>query len=316
MINLLYCGNYKVFDGVLISLLSAVKHTKESVHTYLLTMDLSDIDENFKPISEAQRKFLEDMVKEKNANNSVKLIDITSLYKKSMLNSKNLRNHFTPYAQLRLFADIVPEIPDKIIYLDTDTIVNSNLRELYYIDIHSYELACVKDLYNWLNPNRWKVKKYFNSGVLLLNMKAIRKSKLFTKAREMVATKKMISPDQDALNFIVKKKLMLPEKFNAKDKYYENIVVHHFCNVRKKGNFFFRVKPWMVDLVKEKMNAYDSLLDEYLERKKAYEEKHEKKQKTKEEKKFVEIKKQEPAKKEPKPKKEKPEKPKKDTTIG
>ena len=158
MINLLYCGNYKVFDGVLISLLSAVKHTKESVHTYLLTMDLSDIDENFKPISEAQRKFLEDMVKEKNANNSVKLIDITSLYKKSMLNSKNLRNHFTPYAQLRLFADIVPEIPDKIIYLDTDTIVNSNLRELYYIDIHSYELACVKDLYNWLNPNRWKVK--------------------------------------------------------------------------------------------------------------------------------------------------------------
>ena len=271
MINLLYCGNYKVFDGVLISLLSAVKHTKESVHTYLLTMDLSDIDENFKPISEAQRKFLEDMVKEKNANNSVKLIDITSLYKKSMLTSKNLRNHFTPSAQLRLFADIVPEIPDKIIYLDTDTIVNSNLRELYYIDIHSYELACVKDLYNWLNPNRWKVKKYFNSGVLLLNMKAIRKSKLFTKAREMVATKKMISPDQDALNFIVKKKLMLPEKFNAKDKYYENIVVHHLCNVRKKGNFFFRVKPWMVDLVKEKMNAYDALLDEYLERNAAFE---------------------------------------------
>ena len=131
MINLLYCGNYKIFDGLMISLLSAVKHTKESVHTYLLTMDLSDIDENFKPFSEEQRKFLEDMVKEKNKNNSVKLIDITSLYKKSMLNSKNLRNHFTPYAQLRLFADIVPEIPDKIIYLDTDTIVNSNLRELY-----------------------------------------------------------------------------------------------------------------------------------------------------------------------------------------
>jgi len=57
MINLLYCGNYKVFDGVLISLLSAVKHTKEAVHTYLLTMDLSDIDENFKPISEEQRTY-------------------------------------------------------------------------------------------------------------------------------------------------------------------------------------------------------------------------------------------------------------------
>lgn len=312
MINLLYCGNYKVFDGVLISLLSAVKQTKEAVHTYLLTMDLSDVDENFKPISEEQRKYLENMVKEKNASNSVKLIDITTLYKKSMLNSKNLRNHFTPYAQLRLFADIVPEIPDKIIYLDTDTIVNSNLRQLYYIDVNNYELACVKDLYNWLNPNRWKVRGYFNSGVLLLNMKMIRKTKLFTKARQMVATKKMISPDQDALNFIVKKKLMLPEKFNSKDKYYDEIVVHHFCNVRKKGNFFFRVKPWMVDLVKQKMNAYDSLLDEYLERKKAFEETQEKKKAPKKEK-HVEINKNEPEKKEPNPKKEKTEK---DTTIG
>lgn len=312
MINLLYCGNYKVFDGVLISLLSAVKQTKEAVHTYLLTMDLSDVDENFKPISEEQRKYLENMVKEKNASNSVKLIDITTLYKKSMLNSKNLRNHFTPYAQLRLFADIVPEIPDKIIYLDTDTIVNSNLRQLYYIDVNNYELACVKDLYNWLNPNRWKVRGYFNSGVLLLNMKMIRKTKLFTKARQMVATKKMISPDQDALNFIVKKKLMLPEKFNSKDKYYDEIVVHHFCNVRKKGNFFFRVKPWMVDLVKQKMNAYDSLLDEYLERKKAFEETQEKKKAPKKEK-HVEINKNEPEKKEPKPEKEKAEK---DTTIG
>ncbi len=283
MINLLYCGNYKVFDGVLISLLSAVKHTREAVHTYLLTMDLSDIDDKFQPISEQQRQYLEAMVQEKNKSNTVKLIDITDIYKKSMLNSKNIRNHFTPYAQLRLFADIIPEIPDKIIYLDTDTIVNSNLRELFYIDINSYELACVKDLYNWLNPNRWKVKKYFNSGVLLLNMKAIRKSKLFTKAREMVATKRMISPDQDALNFLVKRKLMLPEKFNAKDKYYEDIVVHHFCNVRKKGNFFFRVKPWMVEFVKEKMDAYDSLLDEYLERKKTFEELQEKQKKTKKE---------------------------------
>lgn len=271
MINLLYGGNDKVFDGVLISLLSAVKNTKEAVHTYLLTMDLSDIDEKFQPISEAQRKYLEDMVKEKNESNTVKLIDITDIYKSSMLNSKNLKNHFTPYAQLRLFADIIPEIPDKIIYLDTDTIVNGNLRELNNIDIKNYELACVDDLYNWLNPNRWKVRHYFNSGVLLLNMKAIRKTKLFTKAREMVATKKMISPDQDALNFLVQKKLVLPERFNAKDKYYEDIVVHHFCNVRKKGNFFFRVKPWMVDLVKEKMSAYNSLLDEYLERKAAFE---------------------------------------------
>ena len=273
MINLLYGGNDKVFDGLMISLLSASKNTKDTIRAYVLTMDLSDVNEKYQPLNEQHRKYLEDMLKEKNPDSTVTLIDITDIYKSSMLNSKNLKNHFTPFAQLRLFADMIPEIPYKIIYLDTDTVVNGDLKELFKIDITNYELAAVKDLYNWLNPNRWKVKKYFNSGVLLLNMKEIRKTKLFKKSRELVANKKMISPDQDALNFLVQKKLMLPEKFNAKDKYYKEIIVHHFCNVRRKHHFFFRVKPWMVDLVKEKMSAYNDLLDEYLERKKTFEEK-------------------------------------------
>lgn len=273
MINLLYCGNDKVFDGLMISLLSAAKNTKEPLRAYVLTMNLSDINEKYQPLTEQHRKYLENMIREYNSQSSVVLLDITDIYKSSMLNSKNLKNHFTPYAQLRLFADLLHEIPVKIIYLDTDTIVNGDIKELYKISVADYELACVDDLYNWLNPYRWKVKHYFNSGVLLLNMKAIRRTKLFKNARELVANKKMISPDQDALNFLVKKKLVLPERFNAKDRYYKEIIVHHFCNVRRKHHFFFRVKPWMVDLVKEKMSAYNELLDEYLERKKNFEEK-------------------------------------------
>ena len=273
MINLLYGGNDRAFDGLMISLLSASKNTKESINTYVLTMDLSDVDTKYQPLTEKHRKCLEDMIKKQNSESSVTLIDITDIYKSSMLNSKNLKNHFTPYAQLRLFADMIPEIPEKIIYLDIDTIVNGDLNELFKIDISEHELACVDDLYNWLNPYRWRVRHYFNSGVLLLNMKEIRKTNLFKNSRELVANKKMISPDQDALNFLVKRKLILPEKFNAKDKYYKEIIVHHFCNVRKKHHFFFRVKPWMVDLVKEKMTAYNDLLDEYLERKKKFKEK-------------------------------------------
>lgn len=274
MINLLYCGNDKVFDGLLISLLSASKNTKDTIHAYVLTMDLSDIDAKYQPITEKHRTFIENVIKKYNENNAITLIDITTMYKESMLNSKNLKNHFTPYAQLRLFADMIDEIPYKIIYLDTDTIVNGDLKEMFKIDVTNYELASVDDLYNWLNPYRWKVRHYFNSGVLLLNMKKIRKTKLFKKSRELVANKKMISPDQDALNFLVKDKLVLPEKFNAKDKYYKEIIVHHFCNVRKKGNFFFRVKPWHVELVKQKMDAYNDLLDEYLTLKKEFEEKY------------------------------------------
>ena len=269
MINLLYAGNEKVFDGLLISLLSITKHTKDPLNVYCLTMDLTDRDERFKPISEEQIKFIEKILKETNAESKIKLLDLKELFLKELGNSKNLGTHFTPYTMLRLLADEVKEIPDKVIYLDTDTVINSDINQLWNVDVESYELACVKDLYNWASPSRWGTKDYFNAGVILFNMKMCRETGLFVKARDLVNNKKLMYVDQDALNKSVTKKLMLPEKFNSKDKYYPEIVVHHFCNVREGkikfiGKWWNRIKPWHVELVKAKMSAYNDLLDEYL----------------------------------------------------
>ena len=66
MINLMFCGNSKVFDGMIISLLSIAKHTKEALNVFILTMDLRSIDENYKPVNENQVKILEKIVKDKN----------------------------------------------------------------------------------------------------------------------------------------------------------------------------------------------------------------------------------------------------------
>lgn len=271
MINLLYCGNEKVFDGLLISLLSITKHTTDTLNVYCFTMDLSDKDERYVPINQKQVDYIEKMLKEVNNDSKITLIDLREQFVAELGNSKNLGTHFTPYTMLRLLADKVDILPDKIIYLDTDTIINSDLNQLWDIDVTNYEFACVKDIYNWASPSRWSIKNYFNAGVLLFNMKLCKETKLFEKARELVNNKKLLYVDQDALNRSVTKKLMLPTRFNAKDKYYPEIVVHHFCNVRKNGNFFKRIKPWHVDLVKTKMSAYDDLLDEYLELKKQFE---------------------------------------------
>lgn len=270
MINLLFAGNNKVFDGMLISLLSITKHTKEKINAYCLTMDLREVNPKFIPISNAQAMFLEQILKEGNEENTLELIDLTDMFKAEMLDSVNIGSHFTPYSMLRLFADKVPQIPDKIIYLDTDTIINNNLALLYNVDIENFELACVKDLYNWASPSRWGIRNYFNAGVLLLNMKKIRETGMFERARKLCHDKKMLYMDQDALNKTVKYKKILPEKFNSKDKYYPEIVVHHFCNVRKNNNFFYRIKPWETDLVKTKMSAYNDILDKFEEKKKEF----------------------------------------------
>ena len=274
-INVLFAGNEKVFNGMIITLLSMTKHTKCKINAYCLTMDLRDVNEKFIPINEKQRAFLEKILTNTNKESSLKLLDLSDLFRKEMINSVNIGSHFTPYSMLRLFADLIPEIPDKIIYLDTDTIINNNLEKLWDIDIENYELGAVTDIYNWASPSRWFKRFYFNAGVLLLNMKKIRETGMFVKTRDLCLNKKMLYMDQDALNRSVKSVKKLPVIFNSKDKYYDEIVVHHFCNVREGkvkfiGKWWHRIKPWEVDFVKQKMSAYNDILDKYLELKNSY----------------------------------------------
>ena len=84
----------------------------------------------------------------------------------------NKLNRYTPYALLRLYADMMDEIPDKGLYVDTDVVFAQDVNKLYSIDVSDVELAGVKDYYGHIFIGR----EYMNSGVLLLNMKKIRKS--------------------------------------------------------------------------------------------------------------------------------------------
>ena len=257
MITILYAGNYKAADGILISLLSMVKHTDAPLNVICLTMDLSEMNENFRPISKSFSAYMDGILKSKNPNSKFTAADMTEEFKKNLSNSVNLNNRFTPYTMLRLLADKM-DLPDKFIYLDADTVINRDISLLFDIDLEDNELGVVKDAYT-LNP------KYFNAGVLLVNFNACKKSALFERAREIVNNKRLLYIDQTALNKVCSKRIMLSDIFNSKNVYYPDIVVHHFCDVRKY--FFHRIKPWEVDLVKEKTDVYNDVLDDYSLRK-------------------------------------------------
>ncbi|MCR4697983.1 MAG: lipopolysaccharide biosynthesis protein, partial [Bacilli bacterium] len=83
MINLLYCGNSKVFDGIVTSLLSILKRSsKDSYRVYLFTMDVTRIKEDYTPVSDDLISFLNKMVKEYNPESEVIKVDVTSFYEK------------------------------------------------------------------------------------------------------------------------------------------------------------------------------------------------------------------------------------------
>lgn len=270
IINILYCGNDNAFDGMLIGALSIAKHTAFPINMFVLTMDLTDIDQNHKPITRHHADFLEAVLREKNDSSSVTLIDITDIFRSEMIGSPNMNSFYTPYCLLRLFADEVSGLPDKLLYLDTDIIINGDIIDLYSIDIGSYEMGAVEDyLGKW-----FKHRGYINSGVLLLNLPTLRETGLFKKTRECCATKKMWFPDQDSLNSLVSKKLMLPTRYNAQRRMDKDTLVRHFSKSIRLWPYYhtINVKPWEIDRVHKLLKLYDfdDILDDYQKRIEAF----------------------------------------------
>lgn len=203
MISLLYCGNDKVFRGLLISLLSVASHTRESLDVHLLTMDLTDKNPAFRPITEDQSAFLEKALREKHPESRITRYDIRKMFLSEMKDSPNLDSVYTPYTLLRLFSDLLP-LPKRVLYLDTDTAAIGDIRPLFEYDMKDCEYAGALDYLGkvFINP------RYINAGVLLLDLEKIRQTGFFREARSLVAEKKLPFPDQDAVNRAGKEEML------------------------------------------------------------------------------------------------------------
>ena len=266
MINILFAGNDGVFDGMLTSALSIFKRSKldEGVTFYVLTMDVSHLKESYVPISDKKIAFFENVIKGYNKENRVLKIDVTDLYKKEFAGCPNESAYCSPYTLIRLFADEIPEIPDKILYLDVDVMFNRDIHLLYDTDVEGYEYAAARDHYGkyMINPN------YVNAGVLLFNMKEMRRTGIFAKARELIKTKKLVFADQSALIRSTTKKKMLPQRFNDQKFLHKHTVVRHFS----KRLFWLpyphteNIKQWQIGRVHQKFGYYvfDDIFFEYI----------------------------------------------------
>lgn len=266
MVNILFCGNIGVFDGMLTTALSLVKRTesKEPFCFHLFTMDVSHLKDNYVPITANQVAFFERTVKSYNPENQVKLFDVTDLYMQHFSGCPNEGAYCSPYTLIRLFADLIDGIPDKLLYLDIDLLFQRDVHLLYDIDINGYEYAAARDHYGKyiLNPN------YINAGVILFNMKECRKTGLFEKARAWIKRKKLTFADQSAIIRSTTRKKMLAQRFNDQKFLHPHTVVRHFS----KRLFYLpyphtdNIKQWHVERVHKVFgyHQFDDILNEYL----------------------------------------------------
>lgn len=272
MIDVIYAGNDLMFDGVLLSTLSMVRRTKEDIHVHFFTMDFSYKNPKYKAFRESQAKFIEKELRKFNPNFKFSIIDCTEKYNELLANNKNEKPVYSPYCTLRLLADQYDELQGKIIYLDIDTMVYNDIKELYDIDMNNLEFRASHDYMGRF----WIKHDYFNSGILLLNMDEIRKSKLLEKSRHLVKTKKMYFTDQTALYKSKTKFAFFPNeyRFNEQRKVKPDTVVKHFCKGVRYFPLFniYNVKQWEIDKVQNylKIHEFDEDFEIYKDIKSRY----------------------------------------------
>ena len=275
MIHICFSGNDRMFTGLLMSISSLLLTTKEPMTIYLFTGDFTPVNEKFKPLTEEMRLYFDKLVKLYNEQSSVQIIDF-SMYLDDFLHSTNKKSQFTIYTLLRLYIDLMPiKLPEKLLYLDVDTMAYKDINLLYSIDLKGNTIAAVVDAVG----RKWINKDYCNAGVLLLDTVKIKESGKFKICREMCRKKHMFMPDQTAINRTFRKEILrIDNRFNEQQYLKEDTVVRHYCAIFKILPYvhFIKTKPWSpIDKFHKERGEYqfDDTINYSYELKKLFEEK-------------------------------------------
>lgn len=132
-------------------------------------------------------------------------------------------DHVSIATYYRLLAPVLlPSDIDKILYLDCDMIINSDITDLYNVDIDGYPIAMSLDeaffedeKYQRLDYD--KKYSYRNAGVALFNIKYWRENNIVEKCFEYISnnTDRITFHDQDTLNALLHEKIKpLPIRYN------------------------------------------------------------------------------------------------------
>jgi lipopolysaccharide biosynthesis glycosyltransferase len=205
--------------------------------------------------------------------NKIKEFDIryikidTSIFKKFQL----VQNYFTSAVYYRLMiADLLPDI-DKIIYLDSDMVVCSSLKDLFEEDTGKYFISAAEDIgYFWAHNafGRKEEKFYANSGVMVINLKLWREHSIGEKLYEFAGTtkEKLHFGDQDVINSVLKDKIKpLNLKWNVQISFFEfyNVLNHplkrEIIKAKKNPKIIHYItwkKPWNSYVPKRKLYFY------------------------------------------------------------
>lgn len=260
-INICLSFDEKYAQHAAVTMVSLMKNCSRNIHFYIIDSEPSGITES--------RSKIVKLVEMYGAKISFRTIDL-SVFKgfpvwKPMQDSPN---KYVPYYRLCL-ADLLPEI-ERIIYLDTDIVVQGDIAKLYDLEFAKDQfIAGVNDMDSEELKEKISTSAYINSGVILFDIATIRRIKLNVveesiKILQNFRERISLNIDQDLINIIFNDHIRLLDiswnaqsvgtprgfKLGYDDKSIEKNIIH----------FIASHKPWMFNC----KSGYQHLYFRYL----------------------------------------------------
>ncbi|WP_065237433.1 glycosyltransferase family 8 protein [Gallibacterium genomosp. 3] len=261
--------NYIQYASVLISSIIKNRNKKYFYEINILSETISEENKNY-------------IFKQANnyENITIKFISLDKLNTEEFY----LNSYMTISTYYRFFIPIIFNNYDRILYLDCDIIVDSDISYLMKVDLDEYLLAACRDEYicNFLEKNKENIDSlnsvfsfyyvknilkvtnplsYFNAGVLLFNLKEFREKKLEYACFDLL--KEIHRPyfqDQDILNSLASRYINSVDKIRKNQvsgvkliSYKYNVNIPYYIGHNKLNRMIFIIKFILYRFKKEKL---------------------------------------------------------------
>ncbi len=239
VIPIFYACDDNFVKYTIVSLHSMIKNASKEYkyHVYILHTNITN-------------PMMEKVLELKNENFDISFEDVTE-YLHSISEKLPIRDYYSKSTYYRLFiAEMFPQL-DKAVYIDSDTVVQGDISELYNTDIKDaylgacHEQAMIQvDEYGTYCEKVVGVSRYnfFNAGILLINCNQFRMRFVLDKFIEYLHTYDfVVTQDEDYLNLICKDHVYwLDQRWNTEI----------YCNIdypiqqAKILHYIMTSKPW------------------------------------------------------------------------
>ncbi len=247
-----------------VSMISLFENNKEIDHIHVLYIERGMSDENKRILAGIADQY----------GRELEFLEMPNWSERLKINLRSSKKGWLGFGYNRLFlTEYIPDNIDRVLYLDSDTVIEQSLLDLWNQDLEGFYLAgvddCLSSKYREIvGMNESGI--YVNSGVLLINVKKWRDENVCKRFVDEVVKNKgfYIFNEQSTINSVFSGKIkILPQNYNVNSLVYlynydelqilrkpfnysysekdllnakENPVITHFT-----GNFFVRRRPWI-----------------------------------------------------------------------